>query len=193
MNESGGQIYDRDFFIRFFEAIPDDRWTEGHFESPNGRRCAMGHLFAAAHKISGNVTDFLTIARETGKEDMGNKPMLIASRVLAHSMGLRGLETVNDNHSFPGFGPRGRILTFLRSLPDPQNPIVSVTVTDTVPEPVLETTEDTVFISSYTNESDFCTYTKSYNPVTGMYRMVRKPASQIGSYCLTKPSLTPAY
>jgi hypothetical protein len=38
-----GTVYDVDFFIRKFEAIPEDQWRSGGIGSATGRRCALGH------------------------------------------------------------------------------------------------------------------------------------------------------
>lgn len=37
------EIYDVDWFIRFYEAIPEDKWT-AHRLHDGDRSCAMGHL-----------------------------------------------------------------------------------------------------------------------------------------------------
>jgi hypothetical protein len=35
--------YDVDYFIKKFEAIPEENWTSGVFERSDGSRCALGH------------------------------------------------------------------------------------------------------------------------------------------------------
>lgn len=38
-------MYDVDYFIKKFEAIPDNEWCEGDFVNPSNpsQRCALGH------------------------------------------------------------------------------------------------------------------------------------------------------
>jgi len=36
-------MFDVDYFIKKFEAIPDEDWTTGQFENDIGQRCALGH------------------------------------------------------------------------------------------------------------------------------------------------------
>lgn len=36
-------IYNVDYFIKKFEAIPEDRWTTGMYEDEGGAKCALGH------------------------------------------------------------------------------------------------------------------------------------------------------
>ncbi len=40
---------DRDAFIKFFEAIPGDRWIVNDYVDDQGRCCAAGHLGARDH------------------------------------------------------------------------------------------------------------------------------------------------
>lgn len=37
------EIYNVDYFIRKFEAIPEERWITGAFVDPSGNCCAFGH------------------------------------------------------------------------------------------------------------------------------------------------------
>ena len=36
-------IYNVNYFIKKFEAIPEDQWTTGSFRDEHGRKCALGH------------------------------------------------------------------------------------------------------------------------------------------------------
>lgn len=44
------EIYDVDWFIRFYEAIPEDRWTANRLHDGD-RSCAMGHLCKLLDKM----------------------------------------------------------------------------------------------------------------------------------------------
>lgn len=38
-------IYDVDFFIKKFEAIPEEKWCRGDRQNDKGQRCAHGHCY----------------------------------------------------------------------------------------------------------------------------------------------------
>lgn len=44
-------MYDVNFFIRKFEAIPEDKWITGKWEL-NGNHCALGHCGAIQSDVS---------------------------------------------------------------------------------------------------------------------------------------------
>ena len=37
---------EHDWFIEFFESIPEDKWSADKFNDPDGKHCALGHLLA---------------------------------------------------------------------------------------------------------------------------------------------------
>lgn len=94
--------YDVDYFIRKFEAIPEEKWCVGAYEDGMGRRCAYGHC--------GKV--FAYDSRESGR-----------LRALAFGIGIRFLADINDG-SDPGYRqptPKQRVLAALRDIKAKQN------------------------------------------------------------------------
>lgn len=120
--------YDRDYFIRFFEAIPGDKWICGCLHAGD-RSCAVGHV------LSHNQTHILN---GTGNFDPGSSPILDALRKLTREATCgRGIEAVNDGyfstHAYL-LHPKDRVVAFLRSLPAPEpQAVISVTATELEP------------------------------------------------------------
>jgi hypothetical protein len=115
-------IYDRDYFIRFFESIPAEKWTQHMLDNGNGQRCAAGHVRA------------LTL---TKMSDCRITPMETALGLLFNPRnaleGLRMVVSTNDCADYRG--PKAAVLDALRALPvSYATPILSVTVTDKEPD-----------------------------------------------------------
>lgn len=86
--------YDLEYFIKKFEAIPEDQWTAGVFMDDDGRCCAYGHCGANENSPtleSGMLSDLC--------------PLTIS---------------VNDNkagkYSHFGDTPKERVVNYLKSL-----------------------------------------------------------------------------
>lgn len=45
------EIYTVDYFIKKFEAIPDNKWVTGHFMQEDGKRCAIGHCVGPENQL----------------------------------------------------------------------------------------------------------------------------------------------
>ena len=99
MNENK---YTVDYFIRKFEAIPDDRWTTEKYIDHDDRRCAIGHCGVSEDgNFVGAETPESCALRAIFKLHLGN--LCVAS--------------VNDGDCpwlFPQATPRARILAALR-------------------------------------------------------------------------------
>lgn len=91
-------IYDVDYFIKKFEAIPEEKWTVKKYVDKTHRRCAIGHC----GDIDGIESHCL--------RDLFLKIGLIVA-------------CVNDDISieFPQDNPRGRILAALYKIKGKQN------------------------------------------------------------------------
>ena len=100
--------YDRDYFIRKFEAIPDELWmTESYTDGT--RCCAYGHC-----------------GRRSAKHPCDDDPHTPESRalsVLFEAAGITFLRVapINDGYclEYQQHTPKARILAALRDLPDP--------------------------------------------------------------------------
>lgn len=84
----------RDDFIAFFEAIPEDQWTDcGQFRDGQGRCCALGHL------------------NREGAIGLGSLPQYQASNLSIVSI------NDGDDENYKQPTPKQRVLAFLRDLP----------------------------------------------------------------------------
>lgn len=52
--------YDVDYFLKKFDAIPEDDWCAGAFADSNGRHCAYGHCGVYEVKEEGCITEIST-------------------------------------------------------------------------------------------------------------------------------------
>jgi hypothetical protein len=86
--------YDVDFFIRKFEAIPDEKWCVGNYVRPDGRRCAYGHCGASS-----------------GHEIADNKECRALGQILSGQV-----EEINNGNYEDRTGPRARILAALQDV-----------------------------------------------------------------------------
>lgn len=125
---------DRDFFISFFEAIPEDRWgTRLYHNIRTQRRCAVGHLLAADLWASNDTAFWSGDTMLMGPHFRGPH-IRAAERVFSNDnlhTGLR-ITLVNDapSSAFPQDTPKKRVLALFRSLPAPERPIESVGITE---------------------------------------------------------------
>lgn len=101
------QIFDVDFFIRYFERIPEDQWCVGTMENTLGQHCAAGHCGAI-----------------DGRDGLGT--MAKALNELMHTHTGWGVTIINDfkafHHHFNQPTPRARILAALREIQAKQQP-----------------------------------------------------------------------
>lgn len=99
-------VFDVDYFIKFFGAIPEEKWCTEQFHNQAGQSCAMGHL---QNKCLGekNYTDhyYLELYDLFSKN---NLPPIVA---------------VNDNNSarFRQATPKLRIMAALQHIKDRTN------------------------------------------------------------------------
>lgn len=102
-------MYDVTFFIRKFEAIPEDKWCVGVQEDEHGRRCAAGHCFHANAK-----RDYLGNLRAT----YGDDPMNIFY-ALQNVIGCYVAELNNGkNKEYRQPTPKQRVLARLYDIRD---------------------------------------------------------------------------
>lgn len=129
------EIWDRDWFIRFFVSKPAELWCTGAW-SENGQHCAMGFLQA---EFKGGMK--LTQYEHTVPAVHALAKLLFpAAYAQNEGFGIAAIAGLNDGSAWSPasqfhLGPRGRILNALRALPAPKNPIISVMIGD-VPVPV---------------------------------------------------------
>jgi len=92
--------YNADYFIRKFEAIPEDRWTTGVLHSASDRRCALGHCVDESSSFDGPVYAAL----------------LNLSWRACETSRLPTIISVNDGYSvrYQQPTPRARVLAWLR-------------------------------------------------------------------------------
>ncbi len=77
-------IYDKEYFIKKFEAIPEEKWATKSFYTYDGRCCALGHCGKRYGSFSTNessalgiITLYRTVAINDGLGDSvkyGNTP-----------------------------------------------------------------------------------------------------------------------
>ncbi len=77
-------IYDKEYFIKKFEAIPEEKWTTKSFYTYGGRCCALGHCGKRMGLVDtdesyalGEITSCSTVAINDGLGDYikyGNTP-----------------------------------------------------------------------------------------------------------------------
>lgn len=106
-------VYDTDYFIAKFSAIPDIQWCEGRFQNENGQHCALGHCGMK------NYSDWFDQPREARALNrlFENSP---ATHV---GPGFLSVPEVNNNHCherftdnrnpYPQPTPKARILAAL--------------------------------------------------------------------------------
>lgn len=92
-----------DYYISFYQAIPDDRWCTGVFITDEGSCCALGHLGE--------------------REDAINRKELIEFRQLLDLYGSsdHSITDVNDGADeflYLGDTPKERVINFLKQLKD---------------------------------------------------------------------------
>lgn len=95
--------YTIDYFIKKFEAIPEEKWTVGQYSDNENNHCALGHCGARGFDI---VT-----TTETEES--------IALRKLFERYGQR-VADVNDNYTLFRSTPKSRILDALYEFRDNQ-------------------------------------------------------------------------
>lgn len=59
-------IYNVDYFIRKFEAIPEELWVSGSTGQPSGPRCAMGHCMDG-HEVTDEMIKFCNLFTDHGR------------------------------------------------------------------------------------------------------------------------------
>lgn len=91
-------IYDRDYFIAKFEAIPEEKWCCGQSNGPAGTHCALGWCDVETPD-------------ETGPEWSGLITLCLHGDLL--------IELVNDGgcERYDQPTPKARVLAALRDLP----------------------------------------------------------------------------
>jgi hypothetical protein len=144
------EVYDRNFFVRFFEAIPTERWTQHTLVNMQGQRCAMGHIRSHAGWHS-------TLETPTG-HTLNRLEHALGSLFdpLAPLEGVRQLVLIND--TAPARDPRSAVLAALKALPVyAPAPILSVAVTDPKPDfaPDAPGMEDYAYKTPVFTEADF--------------------------------------
>ena len=95
-------MYNVDYFIKKFEAIPEELWTEGHFEML-GSYCAMGHC---------------------GQRDFGFTEEILAITSLLHRYLDSAVTKINDgwNIKYQQPTPKQRILAALYDVKKMEQP-----------------------------------------------------------------------
>jgi hypothetical protein len=93
-------IYDKEYFIKKFEAIPENRWIAGSFSDKldNSKHCALGHCGESANTVTDDGI-YLAMLFRCGKHEVTQ---------------------INDGIGFfkeYGSTPKERILNALRQLP----------------------------------------------------------------------------
>lgn len=51
-------VYDIDFFIKFYEEIPENQWCTNQQQNEKGQRCAVGHLMPLDEKVRGSFYQY---------------------------------------------------------------------------------------------------------------------------------------
>ena len=93
-------MYDVNYFIKKFEAIPEMLWFSGDFVGPNGTRCALGHCGTVEWTDSINDEEAALIDLFTK-----NSPLQLRSAV--------GLVNDGKVYRYPQPTPKQRILAAL--------------------------------------------------------------------------------
>lgn len=125
-------VYDVSYFIRKFEAIPEDQWCRGNYEE-NGSHCAYGHC---------GVNNGNAMPNEMPKEArlMGSLFNVINSTVVY----------VNDGTDirYQQHTPKQRILAALHDIKmkgtPPEPPVKVLTKYVSVPESISQQVKETI-------------------------------------------------
>jgi hypothetical protein len=111
-------VYDRDYFIRFYEAIPQENWGRTKLIDAEGRRCALGHLGPTGLSVS--PFGCFTLC----SWDFENDARAGALARLFEKGGLCSVTEINDGLTFKdgkivelSGSPKQRVLAALRKLP----------------------------------------------------------------------------
>lgn len=105
-------LFDCDFFIKYFERIPEDQWCIGVFQNDRGQHCALGHcgVTATHYGTMGAALDRLF------RDDFGFSPIIVNDGALSPFFG---------KPTPPFFGqptPKARILAALCQIKAKQLP-----------------------------------------------------------------------
>lgn len=92
------QKFDLEYFIKKFEAIPEDQWTTGRYEDDKGCKCAYGHCGLSKGQHCNKESDAL---------DDITRPKTFMSRVN---------DNVDGNFNDFGSTPKQRVVNYLKSL-----------------------------------------------------------------------------
>lgn len=134
MNQNNGQVYDRDFFIRFFEAQDPATFCRMEFYTASGRKCSLQRV----RDLDGNVD----LLGEMGPAESAIQRML-GGRLCSLNNGENHWNT--EDRGTPDGLERDRVLAALRALPDPVAPAESVTVTEYEPAQCVAALAEEVF------------------------------------------------
>lgn len=69
-------VYDVDYFIAKFSAIPEEKWCSGTYESIEGKRCAYGHCGMKRHLLERDIPEANSL-KELFHKTLGESPAYI--------------------------------------------------------------------------------------------------------------------
>lgn len=132
--------YDVDYFIKNFEAIPEDKWFIGNFNSPdNSKSCALGHCGIRGEKVNSLLSLFTANNLNVAIVNDGS----ISPFVFFDKEGL--CKAKNSKKYFHLPTPKQRILAALYDIKAKQQPKVQErTVYVVVSEKIREQTKELI-------------------------------------------------
>lgn len=119
-----------DYFIKKFEAIPEDEWAVQHLETPDGARCAMGHCGGHVNQSKESASLAKLLSNLTGASP---------DRDISIYAINDGLDTIRLGYHFENKytskkikGAKQRILAALYDIKKMQEPIEQGEVKETI-------------------------------------------------------------